>query len=216
MPNDEHADSGEYYLYARREPSDQSEYLPFHKIKGRQAAERVAAALNRICPGRDIKPIPTDSHDADKQLLIEHMLDMYKSPSGEALDVDPATQSLMFLSSQAASLATKVYQQSNQGSCCDGQQNLFAMRDTGTSGEESLGQPASLPPHRDANPKAARDTIAAAWTIPMPLKHWAHVFSKSRNTVNSWFKTGQVKAKKVGRSWAVDTSELPADYKDHN
>jgi hypothetical protein len=79
----------------------------------------------------------------------------------------------------------------------------------------NLGDPWAVPdtPYPEpGKPTELHDATPISWTKPMPLKHWAKAFDKSENTISSWFQNGQVKARKVGRSWAVAEYELPADY----
>jgi hypothetical protein len=49
-----------------------------------------------------------------------------------------------------------------------------------------------------------------SYTETKPMKEWAKIFGKSDTTLHDWFVAGKnVRARKIGGSWAVAVSDLP-------
>lgn len=64
----------------------------------------------------------------------------------------------------------------------------------------------------DLPPLAVGQPVAqdGEYTEPQKLDVWASMFGVSRNTMSSYFRTGNVRARKVGKLWCVLVGDIPS------
>ena len=63
---------------------------------------------------------------------------------------------------------------------------------------------------QDAPPPCA--PAADRYTVPLPIKNIALLFSLHRNTCARYLREGQIKAKRVGGRWRLHVDELPIAF----
>lgn len=73
----------------------------------------------------------------------------------------------------------------------------------------SAGQPLTLTFELEPLPATSADD---RFSEPRTLAMWADAFDVSRNTIASWFKSGQVDARKSGKLWRVSYRDIPRGH----